>query len=101
MSRCCNVGKPLLCNFQGWKTRKRMRAMKRGIPTLQRSFRKQKQKREEVEALRKSQQVQETAMKLEKQRSFRHIREKQLHSLEIVPAGATLLYAQLFLDCIQ
>jgi len=60
--------------------------MRRNIPVLQRSFRKQKQEKEETAELEKSTRLLERTTKLEKQRSFRQTREKQLHSMEIVPA---------------
>ena len=60
--------------------------MRRNIPALQRSFRKQKQEKDESAVLEKSNRLLEATAKLDRQRSFRQKREKQLRSLEILPA---------------
>ena len=70
-----------------------MRSFQRNIPTLQRSFRKKQSQKKENEELKKSVRWQETETKRRKQRSFRQTREKQLQSIEIVPASKTVVFS--------
>ena len=73
--------------LQGWKTRKRMKTLRRALPTLQKSFRKKQQQKEETAAHEKNFRLQTVENNLNHRRSFRRTRENQLQSLQIVPAG--------------
>ncbi|KAJ8247080.1 hypothetical protein GJAV_G00258520 [Gymnothorax javanicus] len=73
--------------WRAFQTRKRIKKLPKAVSTLQRSFRQRRQLQEAESRRRRAEEDLKQQVLLRRQRAIREFRLRQLHLLEMVPAG--------------